>query len=163
MEYGEKHKIIAKEQYGSRRNHSSAVQALNKRLTYDAWRIRKTPGVMCSNDAKSCYDRILHVIAAICLRRFGLEKGPVVSMIETLQTMAHLIHTAWGSKEGYGPDDTDIPLQGILQGNGAGPCIWLVISVTLFSMMRKEGYGMKFLSPLTQEPSHIAGYAILRH
>ena len=148
MAYGESKGIIAKEQYGSRKYHSSETQALNKRLTFDSWRLRKTPGVLCVN-------------AAICLRRFGLEKGPIASMIETLQCMTHLIHTAWGTCEGYGPDIWHLTLQGILQGNGAGPCIWLVISVTLFSMLREEGFGMKFITPLSQQKSHIVGIAIV--
>ena len=161
MSYGESQGIIAKEQYGSRKHHSSETQALNKMLTFDSWRLRKTPGVLCVNDAKSCYDRILHVIAAICLRRFGLEEGPISSMMETLQSMTHLIHTSWGTCAGYGPEIWNFPLQGILQGNGAGPCIWLVISVTLFSMMREEGFGMKFVTPLTKQKCHIIGYAIV--
>ena len=94
MAYGESMGIIANEQYGSRKDHSSETQALNKRLTFDDFERHR--GVLCVNDAKSCYDRILHVIAAICLRRFGLEQGPIASMVETLQYMTHLIHIAWG-------------------------------------------------------------------
>ena len=161
MAHGEDNNIIAKEQYGSKKQHSSETQALNKRLTYDAWCLRKTPGVLCSNDAKSCYDRILHVIEAICLRRFGLEKGPISSMIETLQGMAHMINTAWGTCDGYGPEVWHWPLQGILQGNGAGPCIWLVISVTIFSMMWEEGFGIKFTTQVSKETGHLVGYAIV--
>lgn len=82
-------------------------------------------------------------------------------MLETLQIMAHKIHTAWGTSDGYGPDDSPFPLQGILQGNGAGPCIWLVISVIVFSMMRDEGFGMKFITPWTREKGHIVGFAIV--
>jgi hypothetical protein len=36
MSNGESKGIIAKEQYGSRKRHSSETQALNKRLTYDS-------------------------------------------------------------------------------------------------------------------------------
>ena len=36
------------------------------------------------------------IFAAICLRRFGLEEGPIDSMLKTLQFMAHEIHTALG-------------------------------------------------------------------
>ena len=161
MAFGESKKLIAGEQYGSRKHHSAETQALNKRLTYDAWRLRKSVGVLCSNDAKSCYDRILHVICAICLRRFGGDKGPISSMIEMLQFMTHKIHTAWGAVEGYGPDDNPFPLQGILQGNGAGPCIWLVISVVIFNMMRAEGFGMRFKTPITREAVHVVGFAIV--
>ena len=161
MAFGESNNLIAGEQYGSRKHHSAETQALNKRLTYDAWRLRKSAGVLCSNDAKSCYDRILHVICAICLRRFGVDKGPISSMIEMLHFMTHKIHTAWGAAEGYGPDDNRFPLQGILQGNGAGPCIWLVISVVIFKMMKREGFGMRFHTPITSEAVHVVGFALV--
>ena len=87
---------------------------------------------------------ILHVICAIYLRRFGVDRGPIASMLETLQFMSH---TTWGICEGYGADDSTFPLQEILQGNGAGPCIWLVISVKL---MRKERVGMFLTTPVTK-------------
>ena len=63
MEVGESKGLIAREQYGSRKQHSAETQALNKRLTLDAWRLRKSPGVLCSNDAKSCYDRMSSVLS----------------------------------------------------------------------------------------------------
>ena len=63
MYHAEKHKQIAPEQFGSRKQHSSVNQALVKRLYYDSLRMSRTNGLLCSNDAKSCYDRIL-------LRRF---------------------------------------------------------------------------------------------
>jgi hypothetical protein len=41
---------------------------LNKELTYDISRQQKTPAALCSNDAKSCYNQIVHAIASICLQ-----------------------------------------------------------------------------------------------
>ena len=75
--------------------------------------------------------------------------------------MSHKIHTAWGISEGYGPEDSTFPLQGILQDNGAGSCLWLVISVTIFNMMREERLGMFLTTPVTKEPIHIVGFAIV--
>ena len=53
--------LIAKEQYGSRKSLSAIDHSLNKTLTYDLIRQLKKPGALCSNDAKSCYDRIVHL------------------------------------------------------------------------------------------------------
>jgi hypothetical protein len=56
----EKHKAVAAEQFGSRKHLSAIDQSLNKALTFDIWRQLRQCGALCSNDAKSCYDRIVH-------------------------------------------------------------------------------------------------------
>jgi hypothetical protein len=71
MSLAEKCKVIAPEQFGSRKNHQSILAALNKRLTMDVLRQRRQAGALCSNDAKSCYDRIVHCVAALSMRRMG--------------------------------------------------------------------------------------------
>ena len=56
MARGEDLKLIAKEQFGSRKQHQSITAALNKRLTMDLLQQKRQAGALCSNDAKSCYD-----------------------------------------------------------------------------------------------------------
>ena len=53
-------KLIAAEQYGCRKNHRSIEVVLNSRLIDDIVRILHQPGIICSNDAESCFDRIVH-------------------------------------------------------------------------------------------------------
>ena len=84
------------EQAGSRKNHQSAMAALNKVLTMDLLRLLRQAGGLCSNDAKSCYDRIVHWIAIISLMRLGMPYQPIFSMFETLQNSWHYIATAFG-------------------------------------------------------------------
>ena len=67
MRKAEKKGLLAPEQYGSRKKLSAEKHALNKRLLLDILRMEKRPGVLCPNDAKSCYDRILHFAAYISL------------------------------------------------------------------------------------------------
>ena len=47
---------MAPEQYGSWKNISAIMHALNKVLSFDIIQQYKIPAAMCSNDAKSCYD-----------------------------------------------------------------------------------------------------------
>ena len=56
MHHAKKHSALAREQYGSRRNHQCILAALNKRLTMDLLRQTRRAGALCANDAKSCYD-----------------------------------------------------------------------------------------------------------
>jgi hypothetical protein len=54
MAFAEHYNALAKEQFGSRKNHQSILAALNKRLTMDLPRRHSQAGALCANDAKSC-------------------------------------------------------------------------------------------------------------
>ena len=84
---------LAEEQFGSRKNLSAEKHVLNKRLILDIMRITKTPGVLTANDAKSCYDSILHFATYAALRRAGVPTPAVISMVHTLRTMQHTVRT----------------------------------------------------------------------
>jgi hypothetical protein len=68
MQNAERAKVLAPEQYGSRKHHKATDLALNKTLTYNIPRQLKRPGSMCSNDAKSCYDLIGHTQASLAVQ-----------------------------------------------------------------------------------------------
>jgi hypothetical protein len=72
---------------------------LNKVLTYGIIRQRKTTAALCSNDAKSCYDRIVHSIANICLKRVGVQANTCQVMLGMLQQMKHYVKTAYGTSD----------------------------------------------------------------
>ena len=159
MIHAEKHHLIAPEQFGSRKNHSCIDQVLVKRLYYDSLRTLRRNGFLCSNDAKACYDRIVHSIASISMQRVGMPIEPIISMLQTLQDMTHHLKTAHGiSNLTYGSSRVNNkPVQGSGQGNGASPTIWTLISSPLLFMMKKLGFGASFSTPLTQESITFAG------
>jgi hypothetical protein len=68
---------LAKEQYGSRKGKWAIDHAIHKRLTYDILRKLRAPGALCSNDAKSCYDCIVHSVAMLAYQRLGIPSPPV--------------------------------------------------------------------------------------
>ena len=114
---------------------SAVTAALNKRLMMDLLRMRRQAGALCSNDAKSCFDRIVHNIVTIAMRTLGAATQPVQCLFETIQKAAHKVRTAFGdSSSTYGADRTP-PLQGIGQGNGCGPAGWTAVSVPIINMM----------------------------
>jgi hypothetical protein len=124
-------------------------------------RQRRQAGALCSNDAKSCYDRIVHNVAALCMHHMGLPREPVESMFLTLQQSQHVISTAFGiSKISYGRE-RDIPLQGVGQGNGAGPAIWAVMSTVIINMMRTAGHGLHIISALSSVLLSFVCYAFV--
>ena len=68
MSFAESCQALSAEQFGSRKHHQAILAALNKRLTNDLLRQLRLAGGLCANDAKSCYDRIVHNIAILAIR-----------------------------------------------------------------------------------------------
>ena len=76
---------LAQEQFGSRKNSSKEKHALNKQLMLDdIMRLTKKPDILTANNAKSCHDQILHFTAYAALRRAGISKKVIISMVHTL-------------------------------------------------------------------------------
>jgi hypothetical protein len=162
MKHAEKHQLMAVEQFGSRKNLSAIMHATNKTLMFDFLRITKTKAIICANDAKSCYDRIVLMAAFLCLRRMGLQAAPIRAMFTTIQRMRHFTSTAFGTSSQY--YDTLLLMEilnGILQGNCFGPGTWAAVSTPLLDMIRGEGFGMKIKGPISNEPLHIAGFSFV--
>lgn len=129
MHHAIKHNLIAPEQYDSRPGKTAIEHALHKRLWYDQLRFLRAPGVLCSNDAKSCYDRVVHSIAALSFKRIGFPDAPVHSMFETIQNMQHHVRTSYGDSESHMDCSGNTKkYQGVLQGNGASPTTWALVS-----------------------------------
>ena len=160
IDHAEANNLIAKEQYGSRKHRSAVDHAVHKALTYDIIRQHRVPAALCSNDAKSCYDRVVHAIASLAYQRLGVPKPPVHCMLKTIQRMRHHIRTTFGdSAFTMGSDGSLIPFQGILQGNGASPVTWVLISTPLLNMLREMDNGGHFETAISKQRSHIVGYS----
>ena len=134
---------------------------MNKVISNDLIRSRKIPAVFIFNDAKSCYDRIVLWVAALALRRLGVARSATLEMMKTLQKAEHKICTAYGdSTIKYGKASCP-PLQGVGQGNGAGPAMWVAISAVLLTILRTKGFGLSMLTALSWQALVIAGFAFV--
>jgi hypothetical protein len=151
-------KILPDEAYGGVPGRRASTCSLNKILALDILRIERRPAAVCSNDAKSCYDRIVHTVASLCMQRLGVNEHACFTMFATLQALQHHVRTAFGeTANGYGA--LGIPLHGVGQGNGAGPAIWLAITMPLIAMLRKAGFGLQVVTPISQETATLACFA----
>ena len=158
----ESKKSIAREQYGSRKNHRSIEHVLNKRLCMDLLRQFKIPGIIAPTDLKSCYDRICHNIASLSMRRQGVQESEVLCMFRPLQYLEHTIRCAYGNSSAtYGSNRWEVPMQGVYQGNGAGPIIWAVVSSPLLEILKEDGYGTFFQTAISGKSIRIVGYAFV--
>jgi hypothetical protein len=162
MAHVEKHHQLPEEQYGSRKKKTAIAHALNKRLSYDLMHQMKMAGALCSNDAKSCYDRILHSIASLCLQCLGLLEGAIVCMFSTLQNLEHTVRMVYrDSNQSYGSNMWIVPLHGSGQGNGGGPMLWAVVSTPKLKMMKSEGFGTFFCACISGDHIRFVGYSFI--
>ena len=162
MAIAEQHNQFTLEQYGSRKGLTAIEHGLNKRLTFDIIRQLRRPAALCSNNAKSCYDHIVHSVATLAMHRLGVPEAPIVSMFRTIQDMKHHDRTIYGDSEQWigGPGWTT-PVHGVGQGNGTGPAIWAAVSTPVLNLMRSEGFGTHFRSALSDEDICFVGYAFV--
>ena len=91
----------------------------------------------------------------------GVSKGATLEMLKTLQTASHKICTAYGDSTISYEADRNIPLQGVGQGNGVGPAIWVAISSVLLTIMRSKGFGFSILPALSWQALAIAAFAFV--
>jgi len=162
MKNAETLNLLAEEQYGSRKHKAAVLQCLNKGLFYDLLRQGKRPAALCSNDAKSCYDRITLLAAALSLCRLGATISSVQSMLATIHGMNHHIRTAFGdSIQAAGRHTWKTPIAGIGQGNGAGPSIWAAVSSPMFDVMRQDGFYALLTGAISKLQRKISGFAFV--
>jgi len=72
--------------------------------------------------------------------------------------MRFFLRTAYGNSDrSYGSSCDDLPFQGVCQGNGAGPALWLAVSITLVNLLRSHGHLATFQSPISGQSISITG------
>jgi len=82
----------------------------------------RIPAALCSNDAKSFYNRIVLLIVALALCQLGASVSVMQSMVATLAQLQHHVWSVYGNSTSMqGQADWPEPVTGIGQGNGAGP------------------------------------------
>jgi hypothetical protein len=87
--------------------------------------------------------------------------GPLLSMFITLQKMKHFIHTAYGVSSSSFTNEDKVPFQGLGQGNGTGPTVWVVVSAPIINMVRAAGYWATFVSALSSSIIAFVCYAFV--
>ena len=102
------------------------------------------------NDAKGCYDRIVHVVAILVLMSYGLSYKSARVLFETLQKADHQIKTGFGVSEVMYGNDPTLHL-GLGQGSGHAPTTWGLISTRMMQVMQQRNHGVTILSAITNE------------
>ena len=122
----------------------SIMHTVKKLLIYDVIHLQPQPAILCSNDAKSCYDRIVHSVASIPIQLLGMPAHPMKCMIGKFQDLEHHIRTAYSPSESCMHNDFPVTFQCIYQGNESIPTILFAVSAPLLGVIQGSGHGIQF-------------------
>ena len=96
---------------------------------------------------------------ALC--QVSIAIAPTVEMMETSQKVVHWVHTAFGVSNLGCKGPQSAPFQGVGQGNGARPAMWVLISAILLSIMAFQGFGPNVQLALSALAFTVVGFAFV--
>ena len=118
----EKVKAVAPDHYGSQKHHNFRKVVLNKVLLNDVIRQKRIDAALGMNNARGCYNRIVHSIPILVLMSFGVAGETARVMFNILQEAEHHMKTGLGrSERAYGNELVSQQASG--QGNGIKPTL----------------------------------------
>ena len=137
----------------ARKNQRSSDVVVTRALYFDSLRIRRWTGALGSYDAENCYDRVTHSLASLMTQALGTPAALSKCMFQTIQDMKFHLRTGYGdsaSTFGSNFQGGTSSYQGLVQGNGAAPALWLLISGFLVKYLRQQGHGTTLVSSISK-------------
>jgi len=154
MSNAEKHDLLNPEQWGSRKGRCSEDTLFLKSITYAISTLTRTNLATFDNDAKSCYDRIVMLLAMLVARTMGAPKEACFMEAELMRTLQYQVQTQLGISNHHYGNATESPMYGSGQGSIPSPPIWCIISCLLMNAIQFKSPGIKFVSPDGSSVSH---------
>ena len=147
VHHAEDHLLLNPGTYGSRPGRTAHDPVFIEELQYEIVRMARSTHLKFSNDATSCYDRIIPALAFIISRKYGIHKSVCIVSGTTLNEAKYKLKTMLGVTNSFYSNCTLHPIYGTGQGSGNSPTIWLVVSSTLFDAFETRAHGASYSSP----------------
>ena len=150
LDSANKQDLITHNTFGSKRNSCPIEVPICRLMFFDMVRQMKRNASLGSFDAQTCYDRIAHSFLSLVAQAVGTPQPLIVCMLKAIQNMKLYLRTGYGDSDRYYcSKDILQPYQGAVQGNGAAPTLWLLISSFLLKYMEGGGHFLNIKSALT--------------
>ena len=108
---------ISDEQWGGQPNRTALDTACKRLLTLDYARTTYKTAAMLTNDATTCFDRMVPGVSSLIARKFGVSSSIMECRNAMLAALEHNIRTGCGdSHETYQEKNGDDQLYGEVQG-----------------------------------------------
>lgn len=141
--------MIPIEIIGGRRSQAATHLALNKKLIADIANVRKLPMIAICANATNCYDRVAHPFASLCAQYFGLEISYLAVLFRATQRMKIFLRTSYGISQTSYSGEEGRPFQGVVQGSGAAPALWLIISIFFLRYLHSKNVTTQLRTPIS--------------
>jgi hypothetical protein len=148
------HHLVPEEIF-SKKNRMANDGILCKTLFYDIAHQARVPAAIALVDASNCYNRIAHAMALLIFQAFGVPLTAVEMMLRAIKNMKFFLQTGFSNSTSFVGGGISIKTQGLMQGNGASPAGWAVISICILGSHGKKGHGAKFYCPITNLQHHL--------
>ena len=141
MGLGIKRGAIPSSQY-ARKGNRSIEATLVKIMVFDQLRFNKTNDSFIVIDLKNCFNRMAYPISYLATQRLGVHS----SMYDQNSLLNKtFIRTAYGDSIWLYTDESNRPLQGVVQGNGAAT----PISCVILTYLQSKAIGVYFISAIS--------------
>ena len=134
---------------------------MKRRLVGDRLRLLNRAGCVISADAHTCYDRIVHKVAILTCMAAGVPYTPLAMMFTAIGHMNYSVRTTHGDSRDTVTSRRTHPFQGVCQGNGAGPAVWLLVSLLLIRFMHAKGAVSEFQTAVSRVIVTLMGFAFV--
>jgi len=161
MKSVESHGLMAIKQYGSRKSKAAGSQCLNKWLFFDLFWFLRRPVVLCSNDAKSCYNQIVLIITALCLCQLGTTKETVHRMIYTLANLPPHTNIIWWFQDSPRPKGLGLTSCRDWAREWGWPTNMGSSKLPIIQHHVKEGLVVQFICALSKQHCAMTGFAFV--
>ena len=143
--------VIPKETFGGRNDACPIEVPLCRLMFFDLVRQKKFNAALGSYDAQTCYDRVAHNFTSLAVQSVGTPAPIIITMLKAIQLMQFHLRTGFGDSDATYSGTTARPYQGLCQGNGAAPAIWLLISSFIIQYMRRMGHEVVIHAAISNE------------
>jgi hypothetical protein len=122
-------------QYGSWPAKFCLSAILNKQLSIEIVRYRKSSMAYIENDTIGCYHRIINPLVLLYLRLLGVPLPALQTLATSWSQSSHRVKTLYGISTQRYTNSTEYFLYGPGQGSTIGPILWLICFLLMWSAL----------------------------
>jgi hypothetical protein len=138
MQQGEKNGNFGVEQRGSRKHMDAIGLVVAKQARFSVARLSRTNIASFDNDVKSCFDRIVMLVASLRAQREGMTPKACEIFLKTLDRVKYHVKTQLGISEAWYGTTSERTVHGPGQGGRGLPAIWVTISAMIMECLKEK-------------------------
>src|SRR6056300_1547348 len=147
MHLMEDHQALNPGGYGCRPTRRAHDPVLLEVLQLEYSWATRFPHIKFSNNATSCFDRIIPSVSNVLARAYGLHRNLAMIHGNMLQHAIYKIKTKLGLSKSSYSHCPDHPIFGTGQGSTASPTIWTLNASAYFNIYDRHCFGAMYSNP----------------